>query len=120
MALTAQNEGSTVGDFLVNEWDPRFTRGKYVAEGAVTKGMILKAGTAPATQRTRVVAAGTSAICVCLTDAADGEPIAVLERGPALLKRDGLTYGPSADASNKTATDALLLALGLKVALNIV
>lgn len=117
--MPSSTEGTKTSDFLVNEFDPRFNRATYLAEGAVVKGQILKTGTA-GTQRTAVVAAGTSANCVALNDAANGEKVVVLERGPALLNRSGLTYGSGANNANKDATDALLLALGMKVATNIV
>jgi hypothetical protein len=60
-------------------------------------------------------AALAGADSIALSTAAVGEKVLVLERGPAIVKKNGLTYAASATDNQKAAADALLLALGIQV-----
>lgn len=108
-------EGVDLSDIISDEWNKSYSRKSYLAEGAVTKGSILKDGTSPTTQKAVVVAAGTGANAIALNDAANGETVYCLVRGPVLVKRAGLTYGSGANSGQKTATDVLLAAAGIVV-----
>jgi hypothetical protein len=112
--MATLTEGIYVDDIVAIEFDKTFNREYFVAEGALVRGQIVKTGTA-GTQKAPVVAAGTGANAIALEPVADGARGVFLVRGPAVVKKSGLTYGPSANGSNKTATEVLLAAVGIIV-----
>ena len=112
---TSFTEGVQLDDVIANEWDKNYSRKAFVAEGAITKGSVIKDGTSPSTQKTVVAAAGTGANSIALNDAANGEPVMCLVRGPVVVKRNGLTYGSGATGPQKTTTDGLLAAASIVV-----
>jgi hypothetical protein len=112
-------EGNHIGDVLVNEFDQSYNRERFVAEGDLVIGQVVKNGTG-GTQKAPTVAAGTSANAVALNNAKSGEPVICLVRGPAIVKNSGVVYTAGATDNEKAATRVLLLALGIKVTTQVV
>lgn len=106
--MATKEEQKLLSDVLFYETPHEYGRKTYLAEGAVQLGDVLKAGTSATTERTRVDDA-TGAVCVALSDAADGEQVVVLEKGPAIVRKGELRYFDAATAGNKNTLDGLLL-----------
>ena len=114
------NESNYIGDIIAEEWHKDYTRQRFVAQGAIVRGQTVKTGTA-ATQKAPTVTTDTTATNgIALNDAADGQPVVCLVRGPSIAKDYGIVYPAGATDTQKAAHRSALLAAGILVTTQVV
>lgn len=110
--MTVKNEGNTLGDLIASEWDENYSRDVVVIEATVTLGSPIKTGTATFTAA--AAADGASVKGLALEDGVAGQSIAVLCRGPVIVKDSGISYPAGATTNQKAAFRTGLLGIGIK------